>query len=150
MTKEEKMIAAMRQERRWSFIVMLALLLLFMLGALAYAVHREQKLDASVTPENVRELASFDNPKAELPELFCRFYKLAGYHVKLHFSVMFIAMITGLCVGMLIIQIADISSRRLFISMWDRIQRLETEIKELRTSQNGKATKPPEPTAHPR
>jgi len=130
MTKEEKIIRDMR--RRWPGIVAAAAVMVMCLVCLVFVFHQCMKLDALVTPEHVSTMASFDNPKAELPELFCRFHTLAGCSAKLMFYGMYFASLAGIALGLLIIQVADLTKRRLVLSMWDRIQTLEKEVEGLK------------------
>lgn len=137
MTKEEKIVRNLR--RRWLGIIASAAVFVMCSAALAYLVSLRMKLDALITPENVRimAMATLENPKKELPDLFYKFYKLSGWNAKLILDTMFFSFLTGISFGYIIIQIADVSTRRLFLSMWDRIQRLEEELGSIRKKTEG-------------
>jgi hypothetical protein len=132
-TKEEKIIRDMR--RRWPGIVAALSMLIMFSVCLFFVIRQNIKVDELVTPEHVAAMASFDNPKAELPELFCRFHTLAGCSAKLMFEMKFFALLMGVALGYLIVQVADLTKRRLFLSMLDRIQNLEKQVKELKPQQ---------------
>ena len=133
MTKEEIMINRLKNPRtRIIGIIATAFLAILMSCALVIVIYHSKKIDASITPEYVRTMASFENPKTELPELFCWFYALAKYSAETMYYEIFFALLTGLLISSAIIQAADLTKRRLFISMWDRIHDLEREVAELK------------------
>ena len=133
MTKEEIMINRLKNRRnRIIGIIATAFLAILMSCALALVIQQSKKIDASITPEHVRTMASFENPKTELPELFCWFYALAKYSAETIYHEMYFALFIGLFISFAIIQAADLTNRRLFISMWDKIHDLEQEVAELK------------------
>jgi hypothetical protein len=147
MPKEEKIIAALRHRPRGLFIALNVLVLLMFSAALAFTFHLDRKLDRLVTPEHVSTMATFDNPKAELPGLFCLFHKLSAKRAEVFFGAMFFAVCAGLVFAWLIIEIAGLRNPRLLISMWDRIKALEAEVAALKAPPNGTPTKTVQPTA---
>lgn len=140
MRKEEKMIKDMKKGRVVRIIVCI-IILIMMSAVLAFVIHKDMKLDALITPENVKEMASLEDLKTELPILFCRFHTLASYSSKLMFYGMYFASFIGLFLVLLIIEIAGLGYRRLIVSMWERIQRLEQKLKDL-PEQDGQQTDP--------
>jgi hypothetical protein len=118
MTKDEKMIRNLR--RRRPSIVAGVIILVMTSGALAFTINRKMKLDAIVTPERIRTMATYNNPKEELPELFYRFHKLAAYDAKIMCYGIFFSVLVGLSLGLLIAQIANVTNRPLLVSMWDQ------------------------------
>lgn len=139
MTKEERIIRNMR--RRWVGITGATVLLLMFSTALFFVNHQSIKNAALVTPERVAAMASFDNPKEELPELFCRFHTLAGFSAKLIMDRMYYAILVGLALAFLIIQIADLTKRRVILAMWDRIQKLEHQVEELKQQEKSQGSR---------
>ncbi len=135
ITKEEKQIQSMRNRRRLPGIAASLFLLIMMSAVLAFTIHLSNKVDALVTPERISTMASFENPKNELPELFSRFHTLAGISAKLMFYTHFFACLIGFLLGLLIIQISDIKNPRLLLSMWDRIKELEKQVQTLKNGQ---------------
>jgi hypothetical protein len=133
MTKEEIMINRLKNRRnRIIGITATTFLAILMSCALVIVIYHGKKIDASITPEYVRTMASFENPKTELPELFCWFYALAKYSAKTMYYEMHSAFLIGLLISLIIIQAADLTRRRLFISMWDKIHDLEQEVAKLK------------------
>ena len=133
MLKEERMIKRLKSRRnRIIGIIACTFLVVLMSACLGFFVHRRKKLDSLITPEQVSTMASFENPKKELPELFCRFHVLAEKKAEIMDYMMYYAALTGLIIVMIITLVADITNRHLLVSMWDRIETLQQEIKELK------------------
>lgn len=134
MTKEEAIIDRLKNRRnRIIGIAACVLLVIIMSSALIFVIYQSKKMDALITPDYVRAMASFENPKTELPKLFCWFHALAKYSAKTMCYGMNFALLTGLFIGLFIVQVADLTNRRLLISMWDRIHDLEREVAELKS-----------------
>jgi len=136
MTKEERVIENIKKylKQGKSRIAMFTFLLIFMLSFTIWVLWQEKKLNEKVTPENIRLLASFERPQRELPILFSRFYILAGLKAKLITHEIYFGSLTGFIIGMLILEIAGVTKNkhRLTLNMWERIQELENEVKELK------------------
>ena len=141
MTKEERIIRHMR--RRWPGITAASVMLIVCFACLCFAIRQNIKVAALVTPERVAAMASFDNPKAELPELFCRFHSLAACSAKLMFYEMYFASLAGAALAFLIVQVADVTNRRLFLSMLDRLQKLEKQGEVVKPPQKSDSQPPP-------
>jgi len=138
MSREEKTIENLKEvvRQRKFFIVGWIVFLAFVLCYLMATVRQIKDLDAETMPEQITSTTSFDNPKQELPILFSRFYTLAKSREEL----IFVKWLMGICavvlITMLIIDIGGFRNKgyRLTISMWERIQELEREVEELKTS----------------
>jgi hypothetical protein len=133
MMKDEKLIRNLR--RRWPGILASVTVLIISAAALAFMINQSMKLDALVTPERISNMATFENLKEELPELFYRFHTLAACNAKLMFITMFFSCFIGTFLGFLIVQVADVTNRPLLVSMWDRIQRLEHDLRQTKDLQ---------------
>lgn len=133
MLKEEKMINRLKSRRNRTIrIISSALVVILSLTCLIFMNYFMRELDSLTTPEQISAMASFENPKEELPVLFSRFYKLAEKNAKLMFYSMFYAVFIGIFISFIIIQIADLTNRRLIVCMWDRIEELEQKMKEIK------------------
>jgi len=136
MSKEERVIENIRtyMKKRKQIVAALIFLLLMTLSFLIWTLWNSKKLDAMITPKQIRTMASFDNPEHELPILFSRFYNLASLRAKLLFQALVFSASTGFIISMIIIDISGIyrNKHKLTLSMWERIQQLENEVKELK------------------
>lgn len=136
MSKEERVIENIRthMKKRKQIVAALTFLLMMTLSFLIWNLWISKKIDAMITPKQIRTMASFDNPKHELPILFSRFYALASLRAKLLFQALIFSASTGFIISMIIIDISGIyrNKHRLTLSMWERIQQLEKEVKELK------------------
>ena len=92
---------------------------------LTFLIHLKGKHEALVSPGQISAMASFENPKEELPVLLSGLQRLARYEAGLAAQIMFFTAIFGVFIGLLIISCVDLTHRRLLVSMWDRIQELE-------------------------
>lgn len=137
MSREEKTIENIKEavKIRKLCIVGWIVFLAFVLWYLMATVRQIKELDAETTPEQIVSTASFDNPEHELPILFSRFYTLAKSRAELIFGKWLMGMCAVFLIIMLIIDIGGFRSNRyrLTISMWERIQELEKEVRELKT-----------------
>ena len=121
MSKEEKVIHNIKtyMKQRKSRIAGITFLLIFMVSISIWMMSMGNKLARTMTPEHFRVL--------DLAKLMI---------YQWHF---FLA--TGFIIGILIIEIAGVTKEKhmLTLSMWERIQQLENEVKELkRHSINGR------------
>jgi len=132
MIQEEKLIKNLR--RRKPRIVAGVIVLVMFLAISVLSFYQKIRVDTLVTPERISEMASFKSPELELPELFCRFHTLAGISSKLMIYTYIFALFAAQILAWLIIQITNTDARLLFISMWDRIQKLEQEMKEMKAN----------------
>jgi hypothetical protein len=136
MSKEEKVIKNIKtyMKKRKQLVAALTFLLVMTLSFLIWTLWNSNKLDEMITPKQIRTMASFDNPKRELPILFSRFYALASLRAKLLFQALIFSASTGFVIAMLIIEISGLNRdrHRLTLSMWERIQQLESEVKGLK------------------
>jgi hypothetical protein len=136
MSKEEGTIENLKdiEGQRKFFIAACVVSLAIVLSSLTAGVRQIKELDAVTTPEQITSTASFDNPKHELPILFSQLYTLAKSRVELIFGEWLAIIFAGVITGVLIIEIGGFISNRhgLTISMWERIQQLEKEVKELK------------------
>jgi hypothetical protein len=146
MTTEERTIRNLKRftKQRKLRIVVFTFLAVLMLGCTAWLVSRRISLDAKLTPERIRAMASFENPKHELPILFSRFYTLSTYSAKLEFYVFYFAGIAGLFIGLLIMELAHINTHQLTLSMLDRIEKLEAEAVRRRSHPDKDGQETPE------
>ena len=133
MLKEERMIKRLKSRRnRIIGIIACTFLVVLMSACLGYIIYQRKEFDSLITPEQVSTMASFENPKEELPELFCRFHELAERKAEIMDYMMYFSVFMGLFIAMIITLVADITNRHLLVSMWDRIEKLQQEIKELK------------------
>ena len=121
MSKEEKVIHNIKtyMKQRKSRIAGFTFFLIFMVSISIWSMSMGNKLARTMTPENIRLL--------NLAKLIVHQW---------HFS-----LVTGFIIAMLIIEITGVTKNkhRLTLSMWERIQQLENEVKELkRHSINGR------------
>lgn len=137
LSQEERFIENLRRfiKRRRLLDTLLVFLIIFILSCLIFSFWQSKKLDSLITPGHIRTMATFENPKQELPILFYRFYNLARLRTILLFRCYFFAILLGIFIGVLINEIGGLyrNRHRLTISMWERIQKLENEVEELRT-----------------
>ncbi len=114
MSKEEKVIHNIKtyMKQRKSRIAGLTFVLIFMVSTSIWMMSMGNKLARTMTPEHFRVL--------DLAKLMI---------YQWHF---FLA--TGFIIAILIIEIAGVTKNkhRLTLSMWERIQQLENEVKELK------------------
>lgn len=121
MTKEERVIENIKKyiKQGKSRIAGFTFLLIFMVSISIWIMSMCNKLARTMTPENIRLL--------NLAKLIVHQW---------HFS-----LVTGFIIAMFIIEVAGVTKNkhRLTLSMWERIQQLENEVKELkRHSINGR------------
>ena len=116
MSKEEKVIHNIKtyMKQRKSRIAGFTFFLIFMVSISIWMMSMGNKLARTMTPENIRLL---------------NLAKLIVY--QWHFS-----LVTGFIIAMLIIEIAGVTKDKhsLTLNMWERIQQLENEVKELKDS----------------
>ncbi len=114
MSKEEKVIHNIKiyMKQRKSRIAGFTFFLIFIVSSSIWMMSMGNKLARTMTPENIRLL---------------NLAKLIVY--QWHFS-----LVTGFIIAMLIIEISGLTKNkhRLTLSMWERIQQLENEVKELK------------------
>ncbi len=128
MSKEERVIENIRtyMKKRKQIVAALTFLLVMTLSFLIWTLWNSKKLDAMITPKQIRTMASFDNPEHELPILFSRFYVLSKLRAELILRGFLFSVSTGFIIAMLIIEISGLNRdrHRLTLSMWERIQQL--------------------------
>ena len=150
MTKEEKAIRNIRQYKKWRklMIVLLVGVVAFMIWCTVFTCSRGIRLDDKITAEHVRSMASFENPKRELPILFSRFYTLSSCRAKLEIYGYHFAVLSGLLIALLLLEIIGVFNNRrlLILSMWERIEKLEAEISHLRSQPDTEDQHPPNAT----
>lgn len=136
MSREERFVENIRifQKQRSFRIVLFSVFAGVSLVICILTVRQGKKLDATITPQNIRPMASFENADSELPALFCRFYTLAGLKAKLALNGYLFALGAGFWLAMLIIDIAGLNRADLILSMWEKIQQLERDVKESKES----------------
>ncbi|MBW7990232.1 MAG: hypothetical protein FVQ84_09490 [Planctomycetes bacterium] len=114
MSKEEKVIENIKKymRHRKSQIGALTFILILYVFFLIWLLMMDNKFSKTITSEDIRLL---------------KFVKILLY--EWHFSIF-----TGLLIGTLIIEISGINrdKHRLTVNMWERIQELESEVKELK------------------
>jgi hypothetical protein len=114
MSKEEKVIHNIKtyMKQRKSRIAGITFLLIFMVSISIWMMSMGNKLVRTMTPENIRLL---------------NLAKLIVY--QWHFS-----LVTGFIIAILIIEIAGVTKDKhsLTLNMWERIQKLENEVKGLK------------------
>lgn len=135
-TKEEKVIRNIRQYAKWRKLIMLLLVgvVTFMIWCTVLTHSYEIRLDDKITAKHVRSMASFENPKHELPILFSRFYTLSACRAKLMMGAFFFAGMTGFLIALFLLEIIGaFNGRYLILSMWERIEKLEAEISRLQS-----------------
>jgi len=146
MTKEEKAIRNIKQniKRHKLNILLVSILVVFMICMSVWNISKERDLDAMITPEYVQSLASFENPQNELPVLFPHFYAISASRAKLMIAELIIAGVTGLSIGCLIIMLSSyLNGRYLLLSMWERINALETQVASLKSNLDINNNPPP-------
>ena len=152
MTKEEKAIRNIRRaiKQRMLRIMLVVGVVAFLIWCTVFAKSRGDRLDAKITPEHVRSMASYENPKHEIPILFSRFYTLSACRAKLKIYEFYFSVFTGLFIALLIIEIAGVlnGGRYLTLSMWERIETLEAEISRLRSQPDTEDQHPPADAIH--
>ena len=135
MTTEEKTIRNYRlylkqRKRRMAVIV---LLLLFVLAYAGFMLHLRCLIDAEYTPERIEAMASFKYPEIALPILFSSFYKAVHVLDMALLGLITAAYCAGLSIHVLIIEIRGGNGGiALTVSMYDRIEALEKELRELK------------------
>lgn len=136
MSKEERVIENIKtyMKKGKSRIAALTFLLIFMVSTLIWILWQEKKLNETINPEKNRLMASFERPQRELPILFSRFYTLGRSKSKLIVYECYFGVFTGFIIAMLIIEISGLTKNKhkLTLSMWERIQQLENEVKDLK------------------
>lgn len=136
MSEEERAIKNIEIyfRQRNGRIVAVSLLLVMMLSASIYTLWREDKLNKMMAPSQIRRMATFENPKRELPVLLSRFYIIAGTKAKLIVYEIYFALFTGFFIFMLINEFAGLTrnKHKLTLYMLQMIKQLEKEVKELR------------------
>lgn len=136
MSEEEKAIKNLQKymRQRNGGIVVISFLLVLMVSGSIYALWREHKLNKMITPSQIRRMATFENPKHELPILFSRFYVIAGAKAKFIVYELYLGTFTGLFIFMLINEFAGFTKNKhkLTLSMWETIKQLENEVEELK------------------
>lgn len=114
MTKEERVIENIKKyiKQGKSQIAALTFTLVLMSSVLIWLLMMDNKLIRTFTPENIRLLK----------------------FVKIILSEWYFSLFIGLLIGALIIEIAGVTKNkhRLTLSMWERIQQLENEVKGLK------------------
>jgi len=135
MSKEERVIKNLKRymKKRKSFIALFTFCLIFMVSISMLTLWREHKLNKMVAPEQIRKMATFENPKHELPILLSRFY-LTEAKAKLIVCELYLGALTGFFIFMLINEFAGFTRNKykLTVSMWEMIKELENEVKELK------------------
>jgi len=133
MTKEEKDIRILKQHLRQRIfrIVIFAILFVSMLACLVWIVSVRNRIDSKMSLDQIKSKASFEDLKHELPILFSYSYAVSTFSAKLMFYGFFFAGLAGVLLAYLIIEFFGVNNPRLIISMWERIQTLENEIRHL-------------------
>ena len=86
--------------------------------------------------EELNSMSSFEDPGRELPALLSRFYDYASMRIRLNINfckhVVFMLILILFAIFRLNISGDNKYYPELIISMWERIQELENEVKELK------------------
>jgi hypothetical protein len=133
MSPEEKMVQNIRDfpKKHRSRIGALAVLSATMLCGLLFTLWQGRKLDAMVTPELFRLTDASGNADDVLSTQLSSVYVLAGAKAKVLLHTYWFAAWTGFCIGALTIEVGGLTKPGLTLAMWERIERLEREIKDL-------------------
>jgi hypothetical protein len=136
LSKEERTIENLRQfvKDRKFIIAGCVVFLAFVLWYLIVAVWKIKDLDALTTPDRITSTASFD-ANYELPILFSRFYTLAKSRAEWILCEWLMGICAVFLITVLVIEIRGYRNNRhrLTISMWESIQQLEVQVRELKT-----------------
>lgn len=136
MSEEERAIRNLERyiRQRNRHIVAASLLLVVMVSASIYILWLEDKLNKKMAPNQVKRMATFENPEHDLPILFSHIYVLAGAKAKLIVDEMYFGTFTGLVIFMLINEFAGFTrnKHKLTLYMLQTIKQLENEVKELK------------------
>lgn len=134
MSQEEKAIFHLRNgmKQHRLRVGLFATFVVVMSSGLVFTLWQTRKLDARVTPEYFRVARSLDDPNEISPALLFTVYTLAGAKTKLLYHTYWFAAWTGVFVGLFVMELAGRTKPQLTLAMWERIQRLESEIKDLR------------------
>ena len=112
--------------------VIFAVLSAAFLGMSFWSVRGSQFCDAHATPEKISAMASFEDPKAELPALLSYVYTMSTSSARLRCIGRYCALASGLLIGALIVNVAGSGKHQLILSIWGKIQALEKEVEELK------------------
>lgn len=136
MSEEERAIKNIETyfRQRNGRIVAFSLLLFVMVSTSIFTLWREDKLNKTMAPSQIRRMTTFENPKQELPVLFSHFYIIAGTKAKLIVYETYFALFTGFFIFMLINEFAGLTrnKHKLTLYMLQTIKQLENEVKELK------------------
>lgn len=136
MSEEEKVIKNLNIyfRQRNGRIIAFSLLLFMMVSTSIYTLWREDKLNKMMAPSQIGKMATFENPKHELPVLLSHFYIIAGTKAKLIVYEIYFALFTGFFIFMLISELAGLTrnKHKLTLYMFQAIKQLENEVKELK------------------
>lgn len=133
MSREERLVQNVRDhmKKRMSRIGALGVLLVTMLCGLVFAVWQGKKLDAMVTPQLFRSTDASGGADELLSTQLSSIYVLAGAKAKILLHTYWFAAWTGFCIGAIIIEAGGLTKPELTLAMWERMERLEREIKDL-------------------
>lgn len=107
---------------------MVLLLCLAMLAALVWVMEMSEKVDASVVPERLAQKELFRGWDSDSLEAFEYIYKRAEAKATIVCFTVFFAALTGVLLARFLVFAFDLSSRRVLVSMLDRIEALEEKL----------------------
>jgi hypothetical protein len=133
MSREERLVQDIRDhmKKRWSLIGLCAVSSLVMLSCSAFAWWQGTKLDAMVTPELFHPTDAVGIVHGLVPTQLSSVYALAGARTRFLLKTHLFAAYAGIFLAALIIESAGLTRQELTLAMWERIQRLEDQIKDL-------------------
>lgn len=135
MSREERLIENhKRYLKQRKNTVLVALMLGYILFCLLSFSYQIKELDTEKA-KKISSMFSNEEPIRDLPFLFSDFYELTGSKTKLIIHQYVVVGLTIIVITFLIVEISGSirDKYRLTVSMWERIQQLEDEVKELKS-----------------
>ena len=131
MTKEEKFIMNLRALRRRQIIG--SLIAIVAIGTcLGFLLFLKGQYQAMVSPESISQMLPPNVSANQLPEVLSVLQCLARADAELAASIKIFSFLIGAMIGLFVVAVFDLSQRRVLINMWDRIQRLEKELEDIK------------------
>lgn len=130
---EEKYIENLRRYPKTHKIKVCVFILMILLssGMLIFINHFQNKINLHISEENIGEMLCEGQLEEQLPSVFQYMHFVEMVTTKIMISAHFFALILGVWITFLIIELFVIKPRNRFIlSMWDRINELEERLKK--------------------
>lgn len=148
LTPEEAVVRDLRRHiaQRKLHVVVSAVMLAIVGAVLVPTGYLHHKMNARITPENLRATISFEDLRQELPPLFCAFHRAAERNAERIASMyLFGAVEVFLCLTLIVVITGVFVRRSQFtLSLYERIGNLEAELAALRARLEGNGQQPGE------